>query len=304
MSIKRILFCTGQGIGNVIQCIPVIRTLKEVLGYKIDFWHMYGSYILPKLIPYVDGWFVGNDIYNVDVGVYDGKVCTGWIKHHTGKSKQFAPYINKIKTLAETIKPLFMTRSEVDVFMDIARDLGVKEQDLIWHGECNYNESEDKYDVAIHDGYNKRGVLDWSIKSYPYYKEVATLLKEKGFSVCSLGTPEEYILGTEDKTGMPLLDTIGVVANSKVFLSNDSGLYHCANALGVKNVVIFTATSIKKNYDKRFHKYSEGISRNDLRCMPCQGNHGWKVCKTWDCRNINPYMVADIVGRKLNGHSV
>ena len=301
MNVKRILFCTGQGIGNVIQCVPVIKTLEKVLGYEIDFLRAYGNYTIPKnLLPNVNKIFIGHEIHNIDSNDYYGKVYTGWIRHKI-KIIKMADLILKMPKLAEAAKPISIIRSEVDINMDIARRLGVKEEDLIWYGECNYNKlkkSKNKYDIVIHNGYNKHGDINWSVKSYPYYTQVVELLKEAGLSVCSVGAKNEYIDGTDDKTGLDLLTTGGIIKNCKLFLSNDSGLYHYANALGVKNIVIFTATSITKNYDKRFHKYSTLIYRKDLKCRPCQGKGGWKNCKTWECRNIEPEIVYNSV-RKL-----
>ena len=195
-----------------------------------------------------------------------------------------------------------MDRSEIDVYMDIARNLGVEEKDLIWHGECSrlyLSCSASQYDVIIHDGYNRYGSADWSIKSYPRYAEVALKLKEKGFSVCSVGLNGEYIENTEDKTGLDLFSTIGIINNSKIFLGNDSGFYHIANALNIKNVVIFTATSIAKNYDPRFHKFSTIIGRDDLDCRPCQAGRGWKTCNHWNCRDIDPEFIVNKVEQLL-----
>jgi len=193
-----------------------------------------------------------------------------------------------------------MDRSEVDTYMDIARNLGVKEADILWYGKCNYFPSRKKYDVVIHDGFNKRGSANWKIKSYPYYNEVANILVKKGYSVCSIGSKAEYIRDTKDRTGMDLLNSLGVIKSSKVFLGNDSGLYHCANALEVNNVVIFTATSIEKNYDERFHKYSKLVYREDLKCRPCQGENRWaKDCKIWDCRQIDANRIVEEVEKLL-----
>ena len=197
------------------------------------------------------------------------------------------------------IRPLSMTESEVNTYMHIARDLGAAEENLIWHGECNFNKMDEGYDVVISNGYNRQGSANWSIKEYPYYKEVSDLLKEKNLHICSLGAPNEYISGTVDRTGLSLLDSLGIIANSKLVLSNDSGLYHAANALGVKNIVIFTATSIEKNFDSRFHKFSTIMGRDDLDCRPCQAGRGWKNCKTWECREIKPEVIANKVEELL-----
>jgi len=291
---NKILFCTGEGIGNVIQTIPVIRTLKEILGYEIDYWWAFGTYNVPKIIPYVDEWMVGQKIRSINPNDYRGKVSTFWTRDYLN-----IPPLNRLPLLNK-IQLLRMDRSEIETYMDIARDLGAQEKDLIWYGECSYNElrkAKNQYDIVIHDGYNRHGAANWSIKSYPYYEEVVKLLDE--FKTCSVGAKNEYIEGTDDKTGLDLLTTGGIIKNCKVFLSNDSGLYHYANVLGIKNIVIFTATSIKKNFDSRFHKYSTIVGRDGLECRPCQDGHGWKNCKTWECRNIDPKLIADIIKGKL-----
>jgi len=290
---KRILFCTGEGIGNTIQTIPAIRTLKEVLGYKVDMWHAFGAFPVPKIIPYVDKWFTGREILLLDTSGYDGLVSTFWTRDYINIGA-----LSSLELLNE-IKPLRMDRSEVDIYMDIARDLGAPEKDLIWYGKCGYNKTKEKYDVVISDGYNRMGSANWSIKQYPYYKAVVTLLKEKSLNICALGGPGEYISGTVDRTGLDLLDSLGIIKNSKVVLSNDSGLYHAANALEVKNLVIFTATSIEKNYDSRFHKFSTIIGRDDLDCRPCQAGRKWKTCKTWECREIDPKIIVEKVEELL-----
>lgn len=286
----------GEGVGNVIETIPVIRTLKEKSNFEfIDYWHAFGSYDIPKIIPYVDKWIVGQKIKSINPSEYEGKVSTYWTKGRLNISP-----LNKLPLL-NNIKSLKMNRSEIDTYMDIARDLGIKEEDLIWHGGCNHNilkGDKNRYDIVIHNGYNRYGSANWSVKSYPYYSELASLLGE--FKICSIGIKAEYIQGTDNKTGLDLLTTLGLIKNCKLFISNDSGLYHAANALGVKNIVIFTATSIKKNYDKRFHKYSILIYRDDLECRPCQASGRWnKDCKNWKCRDIDPEFIIDIIKEKM-----
>lgn len=297
MPLKKLLFCTAEGVGNVVQCIPVIRTLKEVLHYDVDCWLAFGHYTIPKIFPYVDEWIIGQEIRSIDPSEYCGKVSTFWTRNYLNISPLYQlPLLNKIV-------PLSTNRSEVDCYMQIARDLGVKEEDLIWHGECNYNKlrkAKNKCDIVIHNGYKRDPNFDWSVKSYPYYEEVVKLLD--GFEVCSVGAKNEYIEGTTNKTGLDLLTTLGIIKNCRIFLSNDSGLYHAANTLGVKNIVIFTATSMKKNFDSRFHKYSTIIGRSDLECRPCQGNRGWKKCKTWECRNIDPKIIANAIKEKIDGN--
>lgn len=280
---RKILFCTGEGVGNVIQTIPAIRTIKEVLGYDVDFWHIFGSFKVPKLIPYVDNWYIGPQLNKANLSQYEGHVTTFWTKQVK----------LPIKRLNKPRKLKMVGESEVDTYMHITRDLGAKEEDLIWHGECLYNERKEKFDIVLNNGYNPVGSANWRVKSYPHYEELTNLLKARGYSICSIGTKKEHIKGTENMTGLPLLDSLGIIKNSKMLICNDSGMYHCANALNKDNITLFTATSVEKNYDKRFHTFSTLIFRDDLPCRPCQATRRWnKDCKTWDCREIDPEYIA------------
>jgi len=287
---KKLLFATAEGIGNVIQTIPVIRTLNERLDFEIDLWLAFGSFPIPNIL-YVDKWIVGGQIRQINLSQYEGVVSTYWTREHIR--------ILPLKLLNKPTK-LSMTRSEVDCYMDIARDLGAKEKDLIWHGKCLYNQTKESFDVVVHNGYNPHGSANWKIKSYPHYAKVVEMLTKKGLKICSVGAGHEYINGTINRTGFPLLVTLGIINNCKVFLGNDSGLYHCANALSRPNVVIFTATSIEKNFDERFHKYTTIIGRDDLECRPCQAGRRWnKDCKTWDCQQVDPEVIYKAVMEKI-----
>lgn len=288
----RILVCHAEGIGNCIQISPCLRTLKEVLGYELDYWHAFSSFKIPKLIPYVDKWFTGSEINAIDTKQYIGLVSTIWTKQ----------YINKLPLRNLTkITQLSMSKSEVDTYMDIARGFGVEEDKIIWHGNCLFKSVESHYDVVIHNGYNSIGAANWKIKEYPSYTKVAKILRKNGVNVCSVGSKKEYLTHTDDMTGLSLLTSLGLVRNAKLFVGNDSGLYHCANALEVPNIVIFTATSILKNYDSRFHKFTTIIGRDDLKCRPCQAGKKWNQCKDWKCQQIDPSKVAHAIMEKLNG---
>lgn len=289
---NRLLFCTGEGIGNVIQTIPVIRTLRS-MGYVVDMWHAFGSFNVPKLFSYVDKWVSGSEVKTLVYSNYIGLVSTYWTRNH----------INNIplKNLANIYK-FSLEDTEVNTYMNIARDLGVEEDSILWHGLCDYIPSELQFDVVIHNGFNPYGAANWRIKEYPHYEKVVKLLSDNGLSVCSIGVENEYIDGTVNMTGRNLPESFGIIKNAKIFLSNDIGAYHAANALEVSNVAIFTATSTIKNYDKRFHKFTTIIGRDDLSCRPCQSEQRWNNdCKDWECQNIDPQYVCDVIMGKLYG---
>ncbi len=295
MAHKKLLFMTAEGVGNVIENIPAIRTIKEVLGFEIHVWHAFGHYPIPHITPYASKWFSGNEIRRINPTDYVGKVSTYWTRNHVN-----IRLLKNIPLLAmsDSVRP---DRSEVDTYMDLARKLGAKEEDLLWTGECNYAPLTEEYDLVIHDGYNKKGVVSdsWRLKSYPYYKEVVELLPD--LKICSVGSRDEYIEGTLDRTDLGLLATGGVIHNSILFLGNDSGLYHYANCLKTSNVVIFTYTSTMKNYDKRFHIHSRILQNNKLDCLSCQNTPRFKICMSRECREIDPEIVAKTVMEGING---
>ena len=295
---EKLLVAHAEGLGNCVQIFPTIRTLKEVLGYDIDYFHAFGHYKIPKICPHVDKWFVGNEIMNLRYNEYVGKVSTKWARDHLNIGD-----LSKL-ILYASISEISINKSEIDVYMDIARVLGANEDELLWHSGCLYRQVEEEYDLVIHDGYNKHGLPrdNWHLKSYPYYKEVVSLLGD--LKICSVGDSSEWIKGTINKTGTDLLTTLGIIKNSKMLLGNDSGLYHCANALGVDNIVIFTYTSTVKNYDKRFHRYSTILQQEGLDCLSCQNTPRFKTCKTRECREIPPEIVAATVMEMLDGYSV
>jgi len=284
---QNIVVLHGEGIGNCIELLPTLATLKN-MGFSLYYCHLFGSFNVPAglLSPYIADFISVQQCINIDIRNFVGKVSTLWGKNHVDIGNlRGLPLLN-------TIQNLKMTRSEVDTYMDIARDLGARKKELIWHAECSYKKSNKYYDVVLNNGYNRVGSANWVIKSYQYYDEVVRLLK-KDFKICSIGGKEEYINNTDDQTGLPLLESLGVVKNAKLLIGNDSGVYHCANSLSVPNITIFTATSIEKNYDSRFHKFSKLIYRDDLECRPCQYRKGWKNCKSWDCREIPPERIVE-----------
>ena len=282
----KILVAHGEGIGNCIQIAPLLKTLSKV--YIVDYWHAFGSYTIPKdLFPYVNECFIGAEISTADLSEHVGLVSTYW-------SRDYVSQLG-IPLLCD-IHPLSMTVSEVETYMMIATDLGILGEDFEWYGECNHNDIGWNFDIIINNGYNRGSPVRWEIKSYPYYKELLDILINKGYNIGSIGSNNEYIRGTADLTGLELLDTGGAIKNSELVISTDSGMYHYANALQTPNIVLFTATSIERNYDERFHKYSAVMGRDDLDCRPCQGGKMWmNGCDNWECRNIDPEVIAQEV---------
>ena len=281
---NKVIVLHAEGLGNVIEIFPLLRTLKEVLGFELHFCHLFGSYSLDSLkIPYVSKILSAVELSTIDPKEYLGKIATAWVSNYISAGNLY-----KIPLLTR-IYPIKMDESEVSVYLNVARELGAKEEDLLWEVDLDVKPAPEHFDVILANGYNKLGSANWKIKSYPYYNELVSIFKNHGLTVASIGAPLEYITGTVNMTGLSLAKSAQLIKASKCVISNDTGVYHLANVLGTLNFPIFTATSVTKNYDERFHRNAVIIRRTDLDCMPCQDRRLWNTsCQNWLCREIAP----------------
>ena len=289
---NKVVVLHAEGLGNVIEIFPLLRTLKEVFGFELHFCHLFGSYSLSSFkIPYVSKVLSTVELSTIDPKEYLGKIATAWVSNYISAGNLY-----KIPLLTR-IYPIKMDESEVNVYMNVARELGAKEGDLLWEVDLDIEPAPEHFDVILANGYNKFGSANWKIKSYPYYSELASIFKDLGLTVASVGAPLEYITGTVNMTGLSLIKSAQLIKAATCIISNDTGVYHLANAVNTLNFPIFTATSVTKNYDERFHKKAVIIKRTDLDCMPCQDKRLWNTsCKGWFCREVAP---EDIVKQVL-----
>lgn len=282
----KLLVVHGEGLGNIIEVLPLLDALDRRFG-KVDVALARASYSFsPDL-------FFGRKVYMPDEkvpDVYDGKVTTVWGDVHGKHILPGTKVLNQVKR-----QQMRMDQSEVDVYLNAARDLGIPESDFRF--DCRqllgHSSVEEEYDILIADGYSKVLPGVWNAKSYRHYEELARLLSERGLTVGSIGSKKELIPGTHDCTGRELLDTLGLIKNCGVLISNDTGAYHCAAAFRKPAVVLFTFTSVVKNYDSRFHATVVPLYVDNLSCRPdCQRMQRWRKCDHHSCRD---YPVNDVM---------
>jgi hypothetical protein len=291
METARILVVHGEGLGNIVQILPLLSVLDREIG-TTDLALPNSSFGISKDL------FPGRTVYlpgeNIREGDYDGKVVTIWGSIH---GRDTAPSLRVLNAIHN--QQMRLDCSEVSVYLRAALEVGVKSDKLGY--DCKsllgYENPDNFFDVVISNGYNwKRGDF-WKAKSYPRYEDVAVKLREKGLSVCSVGDNREYIKGTVDQTGVGLMKTLGLIKNARVVISNDSGFYHCACAFNVPCVVVFTFTNVTKNYDPVFHK-SAVVMRNKLPCQgDCHARRRWTNCTHMDCRELP---VESIVSKAMS----
>lgn len=169
-------------------------------------------------------------------------------------------------------------------------------------GSCGHAAYFEGFDVVFANGYNKtRNTTDWEAKTYPWWPEVVNGLP--GLKMATVGTTGEHIPGTEDRTGIGLFKTFGLIQRARLFVSNDTGLYHVAAALGIPAIALFTFTDQVKNHDPIFHRSARILARG-LACQPCQLREPqyWlknKAACQWACRDFPPFDVITAIREAL-----
>jgi len=308
---KHVMAVFAGGLGNQIQMTCVARTLRERLGWDVDTLSTgiaVGSGTHEDFDPVLPGR-VFHYQNPPDWKGYDGIVLLAFAANgaRAGQERWGQPILND-----PARQIVHVNHSEVDTAMNAPREFGVAEDDLIWQGELNWNEEYgERFDIVMANGYLRRESGLWDVKGYPGYGSAAAEIQRRWpkLSVCCIGrNAQEVIHGTVDRTGLPLLDSLALIRRAKVLIATDSMALHAGGALGTPTVALFTATSVTKNCDPRFHATAEVVrvmepSGSPLLCgLMCQEQGcRWRRCDRWRCQEIGIGAIADAVGRKLEG---
>lgn len=284
---KRVLFVVGDGIGNQIQTIPAFLFCQRKFGQVF----VYNSIPTQKEATKVIFGKMCNEIFysnrEINRRLFKWQILTAACYGSPAKQIRILneKMLKKKDKYSEVLFNLMsvgenFSQNDIKNSFNIFNHIGVR---------------ENIPDILLHDGYSKwskESRRRWLPKSYPKYKELAKELIKLGYRVGSIGSKDEWIEGTENLTGMKLKHSIGAIKSCKLLISNDTSTYHIANVLKIPNIVIYTFTDPKKNYYRKFHKYSHIIRLENLDCSPCQLTGGydyWQknkdICK-WACRDI------------------
>jgi len=140
--------------------------------------------------------------------------------------------------------------------------------------------------IGIHPGSGHGQV--WKRWGIDNFVEVTKIISERpDVRVVYFLGPDEYELfnflstnkpvsTTISKSNGSLLETAAKIGQCHLFLSNDSGLRHIAQAMNVKSIGIFGPTSdVKNHYGGPDHKI---ISNRNALCRPCHFTAWWLTC--------------------------
>ncbi len=267
---SKILIVMEEGLGNMVMLTPTIRALKAQLPEaNITVLCREPSSRV------IEGWnMVERVILQPDERSYDIGFLTIWSQDY---QRRYGEHIREQCKTVYTIPMIKPDMHETDHHLRIARLFGyagdvpdpfcmVKNVDL--------DLPVDKKLIGLSDTtLNREG---WERKRWPYYRELAGRLLEKGYAVVLIGgqgeaerfNPKDWPKDVINSLGKyDVQETAGLLKKCHMFIGNDSGPAHMAAALGIPTLVLFGPTLVSKN--KPFGREVEIVSRR-LPCSPCQ----------------------------------
>jgi len=300
----KIVAVVAGGLGNQMQMTAALRTIRDRLGYDIEVVSG-GAPVAGLEMRELFGYPAYGPRWRPEKGEFDGAVALGFGANRQSQERGWAG----LKWLNDLSKQVVLTeRSEVDVSMNACRDLGVAEADLRWHGELSwprrYWEPTESFDVVIANNYYKgpkaTPTHHWDVKGFPGITTLAAEIQKRWpeLSICCIGLDDrERVEGVVDRTGLPLMDTLGLIGRARFIVTTDTMAFHAAACLRIPAFALWTATSAVKSACPKFHDKAVLIGRDDLACREtCFAKaHYWTRCKRWECQEIGIGHIMEII---------
>ncbi|HTT98553.1 MAG TPA: glycosyltransferase [Rhizomicrobium sp.] len=238
----RFLVATGSGLGNMLHVTPMIANIAKRLGARVDVVvaedHARSLFLMhnPACV---------NAVYTLKQAVLRRLYDTVFVTHSFG-SARVAFNANRVVWARdwESFRPSGLNETLYN--LEAAKQLlGIPYDEADLHhyfcGDLVYKAPRETL-VGLHAG-SKTGM--WLAKRWPYFPELAQRLQRRGIRVASFGLAEEYVEGTENRTGGTIEAMCASMLDCTHFVSNDSGLMNIANALGIPLLALFAPTNVK-----------------------------------------------------------
>jgi hypothetical protein len=285
-SMAPVLISLGAGLGNVIQGLPLIKKISSFLNAPVDVF-------LKCQVPGVESLFADAPFINLVTSDEEALGLRRYKKAYlSASSGAVLPPVSADRCVAQ--RHLYQMMEECR---------SIHESEYCFRGieklfpEISYTTADsNKFfvrDLVGDDGRclvsakeNHIGLFNgikpghWERRNWDSFPELASVLKTRGFEVCSFGFSEQYIAGTQDLTGTGIRDTIFNLAACETFISCDGGLLHLAEALGIPCVSLFGPTSVVKNGPIT---PSSRLVHLRLPCSPCQWTVDFETCDNNTC---------------------
>lgn len=240
-----ILVAIGSGVGNMIHAGPMIRRIAEHFGHRVDIIvsqdHRESLFLLqdPRYV---------NAVFGLNGPAMTRRYDTIFVTHCFGAERLPFRARRVIWSRDWDMFAADHALHETVFNLEAARVLlGVDytPADIPRHYVSDLPPipalpAGDRGLVGFHGG-SKGGF--WASKRWPHFPALAQALKAKGYRVASFGIAEEYVPGTEDRTGGSLRDMALALRDCRWFVSNDSGVMNLANALDIPLLALFGPTN-------------------------------------------------------------
>jgi len=260
----KILVAVGGGIGDILHVTPTIRNIARRSGCRVDVLvaaDSPGAEFLVRNPEYVRA------VWPEQADVFDHQYETAFFTHSMATTR-FA--VKAQRTIAahawrrfragqlnETLFNLEAAKHLLDIPYDDRDAEGYFAGDLVPAAPRSPL-------VGLNAG-SKAG--RWLSKRWPFFPELAARLQARGIRVASFGAPQEYVQGTEDRTGGTVEQMCRAMLACSHFVSNDSGPMHIANALGIPVLALFAPTDALTHLPLR---ETTVALAPDKPCSPCE----------------------------------
>lgn len=288
-----------QGIGNMVMLTPAIRALKRL--FPCSRLEVVGKY---PALDVIKGWSLVDACTEVDAydptGERDALLLSMWSgvfqrRYENAPAAGAAPQV-----VISFNDPM---RHESEFHLDMARMLGFGEQK-----PDPYCVTEEVPLPFCGDG--KVALLadtsnpdpEWQKKRWPYFRQLAGRLLERGFQVGLIGGPMEAqafepsdwppgVIALMGKYSIP--QTAYLIEQADLLIANDSGPAHLSGAVGTEAYVIFGPTLESKNLPLGPDVH---VIKSDVGCRPCQYLESWAECRRHTCiEGITVEQVLDAI---------
>lgn len=259
-----LLIAVGSGLGNMLHTTPTLRRIADHLGTRVDVVvaedHA-NSLFLVHNPDYV------NAVYSLKQVVLRRAYETVFVTHSFGAARVAFNSDNVVWSRDwDSFSPA--GKHETVFNLECTRELlGIPYEDedvsRYFCGDLVYYPPPETL-VGLHAG-SKTGL--WMVKRWPYFAELAARLAARGIRVASFGTTEEYVEGTENRTGATIEDMCGSMLDCSHFVSNDSGVMNIANALGIPLLALFGPTNAGTRLPLRPTSRAIVLEKD---CAPCE----------------------------------
>lgn len=256
------IIAKDMGLGNQIQFIPVIKALQKNNFEVISDSEVY--YEIGILTKHTK--ISSKTVINFTVFGYDFKRVLNTRFKYSGKLYGFKYRIK------ERLFGLGYTQS---LYYDL--QLGEVENNFRLLKLVGIDEPEIDYSIPRLSPVKKNtialGVSSKGGKNFPYWEELAQLLKNDGYEVFAFGDCK--IQNAINPPTATLIELQNWYSQMEYYIGVDSGIMHIADAMKIPMVVMFGATHVRKN--QPFNK-PYVILKPKIDCAPCYGIWGSVDC--------------------------